>query len=127
MSLLFRRVVLSLYLCRRFSPYMARLKQTCRKANNRVSRENLVHDISKTFKALHKLQLQSKLTGGIKEPSHWRPSFGTLLEIRRYQRTTNLLIPKLCFQRVVKSITEELFHGIRFQTQALHALQVYRY
>nr|XP_022328972.1 histone H3.3-like [Crassostrea virginica] len=102
---------------------MARLKQTCRKANNRVSRENLVHDISKTFKALHKLQLQSKLTGGIKEPSHWRPSFGTLLEIRRYQRTTNLLIPKLCFQRVVKSITEELFHGIRFQTQALHALQ----
>ena len=126
MSLLFRRVLLFLYFCRRFSPYMARLKQTCRKANNRVSRENVVHDISKTFKALHKLQLQSKLTGGIKEPSHWRPSSGTLLEIRRYQRTTNLLIPKLCFQRVVKSITEELFHGIRFQTQALHALQVLR-
>lgn len=100
---------------------MARLKQVQRKL---APKGNTIVNISKTFKALHKLQLQSKLTGGIKEPRNWRPSSSALLEIRRYQRTTNLLIPKLSFQRIVKSFTNERFEGIRFQTSALHALQV---
>lgn len=102
---------------------MARMKQVQRKPNHLAHKGNTIVNISKTFKALHKLQLQSKVTGGIKEPRNWRPSSSALLEIRRYQRTTNLLIPKLSFQRIVKSLTNERFEGIRFQTSALHALQ----
>ncbi|XP_052701759.1 uncharacterized protein LOC128178563 [Crassostrea angulata] len=102
---------------------MARMKQVQRKPNHLAPKGDTIVNISKTFKALHKLQLQSKLTGGIKEPRNWRPSSSALLEIRRYQRTTNLLIPKLSFQRIVKSLTNERFEGIRFQTSALHALQ----
>uniref|UniRef100_A0A8W8I4I4 Core Histone H2A/H2B/H3 domain-containing protein n=1 Tax=Magallana gigas TaxID=29159 RepID=A0A8W8I4I4_MAGGI len=102
---------------------MARMKQVQRKPNHLAPKGNTIVNISKTFKALHKLQLQSKVTGGIKEPRNWRPSSSALLEIRRYQRTTNLLIPKLSFQRIVKSLTNERFEGIRFQTSALHALQ----
>uniref|UniRef100_K1QHG8 Histone H3.1 n=1 Tax=Magallana gigas TaxID=29159 RepID=K1QHG8_MAGGI len=102
---------------------MARTKQVQRKPNHLAPKGNTIVNISKTFKALHKLQLQSKVTGGIKEPRNWRPSSSALLEIRRYQRTTNLLIPKLSFQRIVKSLTNERFEGIRFQTSALHALQ----
>lgn len=106
---------------------MARMKQVQRKPNYLAPKGDTIVNISKTFKALHKLQLQSnvKLTGGIKEPRNWRPSSSALLEIRRYQRTTNLLIPKLSFQRIVKSLTNERFEGIRFQTSALHALQVF--
>lgn len=104
---------------------MARMKQVQRKPNHLAPKGNTIVNISKTFKALHKLQLQSKVTGGIKEPRNWRPSSSALLEIRRYQRTTNLLIPKLSFQRIVKSLTNEWFEGIRFQTSALHALQVF--
>lgn len=47
---------------------MARLKQVQRKL---APKGNTIVNISKTFKALHKLQLQSKLTGGIKEPRNW--------------------------------------------------------
>lgn len=104
---------------------MARMKQVQRKPNHLAPKGNTIVNISKTFKALHKLQLQSKVTGGIKEPRNWRPTSSALLEIRRYQRTTNLLIPKLSFQRIVKSLTNERFEGIRFQTSALHALQVF--
>lgn len=109
--------------CRLSAVKMARMKQVQRKPNHLAPKGNTIVNISKTFKALHKLQLQSKVTGGIKEPRNWRPSSSALLEIRRYQRTTNLLIPKLSFQRIVKSLTNERFEGIRFQTSALHALQ----
>ncbi|XP_061174644.1 uncharacterized protein LOC133183751 [Saccostrea echinata] len=102
---------------------MARLKQAPRKSTHLVPKENPVFNILKTYKALQKLRIQSKITGGIKQPRRWRPSLGVLLDIRRYQRTTNLLIPKMAFQRVVKSITNTNFDGIKFQTAALHALQ----
>lgn len=124
-ALRYRRVLLFVYVLQHADDkcvlQMARLKQVQRKL---APKGNTIVNISKTFKALHKLQLQSKLTGGIKEPRNWRPSSSALLEIRRYQRTTNLLIPKLSFQRIVKSFTNERFEGIRFQTSALHALQV---
>lgn len=53
---------------------MARMKQVQRKPNHLAPKGNTIVNISKTFKALHKLQLQSKVTGGIKEPRNWRPS-----------------------------------------------------
>ena len=49
-----------------------------------------------------------------------------LREIRRYQKSTELLLPKLPFQRLVREIAqEESSHraGIRFQSIALLALQ----
>lgn len=108
--------------CRRLS--MARIKRVPKKSTSLTSTENVVHNISRTYKSLHNLQLQSKITGGIKKPHPWKPSLGVLLDIRRYQRTTSLLIPKLSFQRIVRSLTDSNFKGIKFQTQALHALQV---
>ncbi|KAI4886752.1 hypothetical protein NFI96_008527, partial [Prochilodus magdalenae] len=40
-------------------------------------------------------------TGGIKKPHHNRPGTVALREIRRYQKSTELLIGKLPFQRLV--------------------------
>jgi histone H3 len=46
-----------------------------------------------------------------------------LREIRRFQKTTELLIKKLPFQRLVREITDEMKVGMRFQSSALGALQ----
>ena len=40
------------------------------------------------------------------KPYRRRPGFFALKEIRKYQRTTNLLIPRLPFARVVKEIVQ---------------------
>ncbi len=46
-----------------------------------------------------------------------------LRQIRAIQKTTNLLIPKAPFQRVVREICQSYMQDIRFQRPALEALQ----
>ena len=46
-----------------------------------------------------------------------------LREIRRYQKSTDLLIPKLAFSRLVREIASEISPDLRFQSGALGALQ----
>uniref|UniRef100_A0A8C2JW11 Core Histone H2A/H2B/H3 domain-containing protein n=1 Tax=Cyprinus carpio TaxID=7962 RepID=A0A8C2JW11_CYPCA len=41
-------------------------------------------------------------TGGVKKPHRYRPGTVALREIRRYQKSTELLIRKLPFQRLVR-------------------------
>ncbi|RWS30899.1 histone H3 variant-like protein [Leptotrombidium deliense] len=54
----------------------------------------------------------------------YRPGTVALREIRRYQKTTDLLIARAPFQRLIREITQELsVEGIRYQTAALIALQ----
>lgn len=53
-----------------------------------------------------------------------RPGTKALREIRKYQQSTDLLIPKLPFSRVVKEIANRFQPDLRFQASALQALQV---
>ena len=46
-----------------------------------------------------------------------------LREIRHYQKSTELLIPKLSFQRLVREIAQEYKTDLKFQAAALGALQ----
>ena len=48
---------------------------------------------------------------------------GALLEIRELQRSTNLLIPKFTFQRLIKEITAKLEPEFKMQSATLGALQ----
>lgn len=58
-------------------------------------------------------------------PHRYRPGTVALREIRRYQASTKMLIPKLNFQRIVRQIGNEVSqNGIRFQVAAISALQV---
>ncbi len=61
----------------------------------------------------------------IHKKPHYRPGSVAIREIRKYRSSTNLLIKKLPFQRLVREITVELFpnKSIRFQTASLAALQ----
>ena len=61
--------------------------------------------------------------GGIKKPHRYRPGTVALREIRRYQKSTELLIRKLPFQRLVREIAQEFKTELRFQSSAIAALQ----
>ena len=45
------------------------------------------------------------------------------MEIRRYQKTSELLITKLPFQRLIREIAQDCKTDLRFQSSAIMALQ----
>jgi len=61
--------------------------------------------------------------GGIKKAHRYRPGTVALREIRRYQKSTELLIRKLPFQRLVREISRDFKNDMRFQSSAIGALQ----
>jgi histone H3 len=58
-----------------------------------------------------------------KKPHRFRPGVVALREIRKYQKNTELLIRKLPFQRLVREIANDFKTDLRFQSQAVLALQ----
>ena len=63
--------------------------------------------------------------GGMKDKPKRKakPGMLALREVKRYQKETNMLLPRAPFQRLVRHITEEIDYQMRFQSQALLALQ----
>nr|XP_011730389.1 histone H3.3-like [Macaca nemestrina] len=95
---------------------MARTKQTARKSTGgKAPRKQLA------TKAARK---SAPSTGGVKKPHRYRPGTVALREIRRYQKSTELLIRKLPFQRLVREIAQAFKTDLRFQSAAIGALQV---
>ena len=62
-------------------------------------------------------------TGGLKRPMQYRPGTVVLREIRCYQKTTELLIRKLPFNRLVREIAQDFKTDLQFQAAAIGALQ----
>ena len=64
-------------------------------------------------------------TGGVRKPYRYRPGTVALREIRKYQSSTELLIRKLPFQRLVKEVVQQLYptQSYKFQSTAILALQ----
>lgn len=61
--------------------------------------------------------------GAIKKRHRYRPGTAALREIRKYQKSTELLIRKLPFQRLVREIAQSFATDLRFQSSAVMALQ----
>ena len=68
--------------------------------------------------------------GGVKKRYRYRPGTVALKQIRQYQKSTELLIRKLPFQRLVREIASDsevilspLCGKVRFQSVAIMALQ----
>ena len=57
------------------------------------------------------------------QPHRYRPGTVALHEIRKYQKSTELLIRKLPFQRLVREIARDFGTDLRFQSSAILALQ----
>ncbi|EPZ34930.1 Histone H3.2 [Rozella allomycis CSF55] len=97
---------------------MARTKQTARKSTGgKAPRKQLA------TKAARKSAPSQAASGGIKKPHRYRPGTVALREIRRYQKSTELLIRKLPFQRLVREIAQDFKTDLRFQSTAIAALQ----
>jgi histone H3 len=78
---------------------MARTKQTARKSTGgKAPRKQL---------ATMEARKSAPATGGVKKAHRYRPGTVALREIRRYQKSTDLLIRKLPFQRLVREIAQD--------------------
>jgi histone H3 len=108
-----RGTITSLFNARRHD-FMARTKQTARKSTGGKAPRKLL-----STKAARK---NAPCTGVVK-PHRYRPGTVALREIRKYQKSTDLLIRKIPFQRLVREIAQDYKEELRFQSSAILALQ----
>ena len=97
---------------------MARTKQTARKntsQSQKAPRKQII-----VSKAARK---SAPAIAGVKKPHRYRPGTVALREIKRYQKSTELLIRKLPFQKLVREIAASFKSDLRFQSSAILALQ----
>ena len=94
---------------------MARTKQTARKSTGGKAPRKMLATMA--------ARKSGPATGGVKKPRRYRPGTVALREIRQYQKSTELFINRLPFQRLVKEIAENRKLGLRFQSCAIMALQ----
>ena len=78
---------------------------------------------SKASKAEVAKKKTAPAEGGMKKQRRFRPGTVALREIKRYQKATLLLLAKAPFQRFVRAICDGIDGQLRFQSQALLALQ----
>ena len=94
---------------------MARTKQTTRKSTGgKLPRKQLA------TKAARK---SGPATGGVKKPHRYRPGTVALREIRRYQKSTDLLVRRLPFQRLVREIAQDFKQDLKFTGTSMLATQ----
>ena len=96
---------------------MARIKQTI------VKRNHIVEKTPRKFSMKIAARKTVPIPMGIKKPRRFRPGTVALREIRKFQKSTELLIRKLPFQKVVREIAGKFKSDLRFQSQAILALQ----
>ena len=90
---------------------MVRTKQTARKSTGGVL-------------AVKKLPIKTKpIIPTVRKPHRFRPGTQALKEIRRLQRSHDLLLLKKPFQRLVREIAADFKTDLRFQSSAILALQ----
>lgn len=92
---------------------MARTKQVSRKHNKASHKTIAVKAPRKSFPTSLR----------VRKPSRYRPGVIALREIRKYQKSSKLLMRKSPFQKLVREIASEFCPNKRFQSAALAALQ----
>ena len=88
-----------------------------------MTKEQARKNILKANQAVQKNLSNPPQTGGVKKPKRWKPGTVALHEICRYQKSTELLIRKLPFSRLVREIAQDFKTNLRFQAQVIGALQ----
>lgn len=92
---------------------MARTKQTARKSTGgKAPRKQLA------TKAARK-----KEKPPVKKPHRYKPGTVAIREIKKYQKSTELLLRKGPFARLVRQVAQDFKTDLRFQSTAILALQ----
>ncbi|TVT98751.1 hypothetical protein EJB05_55925, partial [Eragrostis curvula] len=124
---------------------MARTKQTARKSTGGKAPRKMLHLLTRVHDDIHTRLWQlvkqpqqqeaeaSPVPPGNRSTSLSSPIYFPILindfalyycsEIRKYQKSTELLIRKLPFQRLVREIAQDFKTDLRFQSHAVLALQ----
>ena len=111
---------------------MARTKQAARKSTGgKAPRKQLATKAARKSSATGgvkvrpppALALLTNCSFSLQKPHRYRPGTVALRDIRRYQKSTELLIRKAPFQRLVKEISQDLDRRLRWQSTAILALQ----
>ena len=107
----------TVYLCGVTRLVSCRTKQTAKKSTGGKCPRRILNTRAS--------RSQQPRTGGVKKPYKFRPGTVALREIRKYQKSTDLLIRKLPFQRLVKEISQDFKRGegYRHQRRGAEALQ----
>jgi histone H3/H4 len=69
------------------------------------------------------LKKPCKIAGSVIRKHRFRPGTVALREIRRFQKSTELLIRKAPFQRLIREISSNIGVDFRYQVSAVSALQ----
>ncbi len=94
---------------------MARTKQTARKSQGgKAPRKGL---------ATKAARASAPARGGVKKPHRYRPGTVALRDIRRYQKSTDLLLRKAPFARLVRELMQDFKADLRVQASAFEAFQ----
>lgn len=107
---------------------MVRTKQTARKSTGGKTPKiyKILETKTKALKSKGKHLPpvgRKRLVGEKRGVKRYRPGTVALKEIRKFQKTTELLIRTAPFQRLVKEISQKFKQDFRYQVNALQALQ----
>lgn len=91
---------------------MARAKETARKASKGVTR-----------KSSSKQAKKASGGSGVKKPRRFRPGTVALRQIKQFQKSSDLLLRKAPFQRLVREVSQTGKDSLRFQSAAILAIQ----
>ncbi|KAL6046370.1 histone H3.3-like [Balamuthia mandrillaris] len=98
---------------------MARTKQTARKSTGGKAPRKVL--------ATKKAAVLAKPSFGrfaaVQKPHRYRPGTVALREIRTFQKSTDLIIRRVAFERLIREIAQDFRCGLRFAKPALNAIQ----
>ena len=77
----------------------------------------------KPKKAPAKRKADPPTPGEVRKKCQYKPGTRAMMDIRKYQKCTDLLLRKLPFQHFIREITQDLSNEIRWQTAAILAMQ----
>jgi histone H3 len=97
---------------------MARTKQTARTSAKQPTRRDLASGPRKPAGKTKPVRAQP-----VARKHRWRAGTVALREIKRLQKTTNSLIPKAPFVRLMREVAQEHMDDVRFQDSAIEALR----
>ena len=97
-------------------------------ANNATAKAVKMSGKAKESKAIKKTGpakggAKSAASGDEMKKRNYKPGTVVLRMIKKYQKSNDTLLPRAAFMRLVKTITEDMDHHLRFQSQAIQALQ----
>jgi len=96
---------------------MARTKQTAHKSTGgKAPRKHIAAKAARMKKAV-------PMPGGVPKRHRYRPGTVALQQIRKYQKSTELLLRKMPFQRLVREIAQDFKTDLRFTASAVAAMQ----